>query len=200
MNKYPELFSSSLSNPPLSDLTMKDDHSPENMNCEETLPSLLATTNESSNMQASPSSVATEANVVPLQLSISSSESTTQPQKSSVDPLQGQSASSTALPFTNTPTQETPPYPPTFAEIVALITSGADIPGIKDIPNVVYPMSMAAKPTAQRRRKPWEKDIPEDTILNGMKEGTFGDQRDHYIVQELPEENTLDDGHSSVVV
>lgn len=71
-----------------------------------------------------------------------------------------------------------------------MITSGAEIPGIKTIPDVVYPLTSAAKPSAPRRRKPWETDVPDDIILNGMKEGTFGDHRDNYIVQELPEEDT----------
>jgi hypothetical protein len=111
-----------------------------------------------------------------------------------------QPVSSTPLPFTNPTTQESAPYPPTFAEIVALITSGAEIPGIKDVPNVIYPMSMATKPSAPRRRKPWEKDIPEDVILNGMKEGTFGDHRDNHIIQEFPEDDVPKDSNSSVIV
>jgi hypothetical protein len=141
-------------------------------------------------MQTSPSSVADGATVVPLQTPLSSSQKAIQPPNFFVDPFRDPLASSIELPpIINPRTQEPAPYPPTFTEIVALITSGAEVPGIKDIPDVVYPISMAAKPTAQRRRKPWEKDIPEDIILNGMKEGTFGDQRDYHIVQELPEEN-----------
>ena len=72
------------------------------------------------------------------------------------------------------------PYPPTFAEIVELITSGKPIPGIKDIPPTLL-TSQATKPTASKRRKPWEKELPSE-------EGTFGDRRDEIIVQELPEE------------
>jgi hypothetical protein len=72
------------------------------------------------------------------------------------------------------------PYPPTFAEIVELITSGKPIPGIKDIPPTLL-TSQATKPTASKRRKPWEKELPSE-------EGTFGDRRDEVIVQELPEE------------
>jgi hypothetical protein len=72
------------------------------------------------------------------------------------------------------------PYPPTFAEIVELITSGKPIPGIKDIPPTLL-TSQATKPTASKRRKPWEKELP-------LEEGTFGDRRDEIIVQELPEE------------
>ncbi|KAG9233127.1 hypothetical protein BJ875DRAFT_485424 [Amylocarpus encephaloides] len=83
---------------------------------------------------------------------------------------------------------EQAPYPSTFAEIVALITSGAEIPGIMEIPNIVLP-HLASKPTIPRRRKPWETDIPEDVILNGPGEGTFGDRRDNHIVQEFPEDD-----------
>jgi hypothetical protein len=72
------------------------------------------------------------------------------------------------------------PYPPTFAEIVELITSGKPIPGIKDIPPTLL-TSQATKPTASKRRKPWDKELPSE-------EGMFGDRRDEIIVQELPEE------------
>ncbi|KAF4631786.1 hypothetical protein G7Y89_g6343 [Cudoniella acicularis] len=81
------------------------------------------------------------------------------------------------------------PYPPTFAEIIELITSGAPIPGIMEIPDTVL-TSQATAPKATKRRKPWEKDIPEEIIINGTGEGTFGDvRRDEVIVQELPEES-----------
>jgi Family of unknown function (DUF5572) len=76
---------------------------------------------------------------------------------------------------------EKPPNPIRFDEIVALITSGKPIPGIKDIPPTVL-SDQATKPTASRRRKPWEKD--EDMAV---KEQTFGDQRDEVIIQATPE-------------
>jgi hypothetical protein len=72
------------------------------------------------------------------------------------------------------------PYPPTFAEIVELITTGAPIPGIKDIPPTLL-TSQATEPKASKRRKPWEKELPSEV-------GTFGDRRDEIIVQEYPEE------------
>jgi hypothetical protein len=81
------------------------------------------------------------------------------------------------------------PYPPTFAEIVQLITTGAPIPGIKDIPPTLL-TDKATKPMASKRRKPWETDVPEEVIEGkegGKVEGTFGDRRDDVIVQELPE-------------
>ncbi|CAG8982374.1 hypothetical protein HYALB_00007496 [Hymenoscyphus albidus] len=85
--------------------------------------------------------------------------------------------------------EQSAPYPPTFAEIVELISSGTPIPGIRDIPCVPAP-HLASKSSLPRRRKPWETDIPEEVILNGPGEGMFGDHRDNYIVQEYPEEET----------
>jgi hypothetical protein len=70
-------------------------------------------------------------------------------------------------------------YPTSFADIVALIESGKPIPGIMDIPDTVLP-EKATKPTASRRRKPWEKD--EAPIPVG--EGTFGNERDTTISPE----------------
>jgi hypothetical protein len=84
------------------------------------------------------------------------------------------------------PADETPPYPTPFAEIVALITSGRPIPGIKDIPPTVLP-EKATKPSASRRKKPWEKDG------NPLEEQrTFGDRRDEAIMQDVPEEPGLE--------
>jgi hypothetical protein len=90
------------------------------------------------------------------------------------------------------------PYPPTFAEIVELITSGKPIPGIKEIPPTLL-TDQASQPSASKRRKPWEKDVSEEAVqgagfaLPGSEgegkrvEGTFGDHRDEVIVQDLPE-------------
>ncbi|PMD56317.1 uncharacterized protein K444DRAFT_536142 [Hyaloscypha bicolor E] len=80
--------------------------------------------------------------------------------------------------------QKTAPYPPTFAQIVALITSNQPIPGIKEIPNILS--TEISEPKLPKRRKPWEKDVPED-VIQGRAGGTFGDHRDEYIKQELPE-------------
>lgn len=100
--------------------------------------------------------------------------------------------------MTLTSEKGTAPYPPTFAEIVELITSGKPIPGIKEIlPTLLT--DQASKPTASKRRKPWEKDVPEGAVqgagatLPGGEgedkkvEGTFGDHRDEVVVQDLPE-------------
>jgi hypothetical protein len=75
---------------------------------------------------------------------------------------------------------EKPPNPVRFDEIVALITSGKPIPGIKDIPPTVL-SDQATKPAASKRRKPWEKD--EDLAVN---EKTFCDRRDEVILQDTP--------------
>lgn len=79
------------------------------------------------------------------------------------------------------------PYPPTFAQIIELITSGAPIPGIIDVPDIVRP-ELASVSKLPKRRKPWEKDVPEEVIQATTGEGLFGDERDRYIAQELPEE------------
>ncbi|PQE09830.1 myb dna-binding domain protein [Rutstroemia sp. NJR-2017a BBW] len=75
------------------------------------------------------------------------------------------------------------PYPQSFADIVALITSGAPIPGIREIPDTLL-TDQASKPVASKRRKPWEKDVDEETIQGGT--GTFGDHRDTIVPQEYP--------------
>ncbi|KAJ3120009.1 hypothetical protein HK100_000066 [Physocladia obscura] len=52
--------------------------------------------------------------------------------------------------------QEQPVYPPTFAEICALVAKGEPVPGIRLIPTTVHDKSLASISTAQRRPKPWE--------------------------------------------
>ncbi|KAA8571782.1 hypothetical protein MFRU_035g00280 [Monilinia fructicola] len=85
-------------------------------------------------------------------------------------------------PASTTTDQKTAPYPPSFAEIVAMIQAGVPIPGIRDIPDTVL-TDQGTKPVARKRRKPWEKDVDEETIQGG---GTFGDHRDIIIQQEYP--------------
>ncbi|KUJ09115.1 uncharacterized protein LY89DRAFT_724634 [Mollisia scopiformis] len=77
------------------------------------------------------------------------------------------------------------PYPRSFAEIVELITSGKPIPGIKEIHTTVCP-ELATKPILPKRRKPWEKDVPQEQI-DGKIGGLFGDHRDIHISQEYPD-------------
>jgi len=48
------------------------------------------------------------------------------------------------------------PYPPTFSQIVDLITTGQPIPGIKDIPDTIL-AGQETQPTTAKRKKPWEK-------------------------------------------
>ncbi|KAF8853520.1 hypothetical protein BDZ45DRAFT_677631 [Acephala macrosclerotiorum] len=97
---------------------------------------------------------------------------------------------STTLPSSHATTSEPinsvgAPYPKSFADIVELITSGKPIPGIKDIPEGVRP-EQASIPVLPKRRKPWERDVPEAQI-QGEIGGVFGDERDIYIPQELPD-------------
>lgn len=85
---------------------------------------------------------------------------------------------------------KTAPYPPTFAQIVEMITSGAPIPGIREIPNITLP-DQASVSTMAKRRKPWETDeVPEEQI-QGKVGGIFGDERDRVIVQEYPEDEAV---------
>ena len=49
------------------------------------------------------------------------------------------------------------PYPPSFSQIVELITNGQPIPGVKEVPNVVLE-GQASQPTTAKRKKPWEQD------------------------------------------
>lgn len=76
-------------------------------------------------------------------------------------------------------TDANPSYPTSFADIVALINSGAPIPGIMEIPDTVL-ADKATQPVASKRRKPWEKE-EEPKIAEG--EGTFGNARDTIIPQ-----------------
>jgi len=47
------------------------------------------------------------------------------------------------------------PYPTSFSQIVALITEGQSIPGIKEVPDTVLE-GQASQPNTARRKKPWE--------------------------------------------
>lgn len=87
---------------------------------------------------------------------------------------------------TSLPAEETPPYPVPFADIVAMITSGQPIPGIKDIPPTVL-SGQATQPLANKRRKPWEKEEP-----LAAEHKTFGDRRDDVIVQSMPDDQVTD--------
>ncbi|KAI4127862.1 MAG: hypothetical protein LQ347_004425 [Umbilicaria vellea] len=61
--------------------------------------------------------------------------------------------SSTASP----PAPPAAPYPPTFSQIVELITTGQAIPNIKEIPDTLLE-GQESQATAAKRKKPWEKD------------------------------------------
>lgn len=70
----------------------------------------------------------------------------------------------TAQSSTNPPA----PYPPTFTQIVDLITTGQPIPGIKDIPDIVL-AGQETQPTTAKRKKPWEKDSV-DVVADGNRD------------------------------
>ncbi|KAI9877752.1 MAG: hypothetical protein M1830_002917 [Pleopsidium flavum] len=76
----------------------------------------------------------------------------------------------TTLPSTNPPA----PYPPTFSQIVDLITTGQPIPGIKDIPDTVL-AGQETQTTTAKRSKPWEKD----DINLGVEENGETPVREH---------------------
>ena len=61
-----------------------------------------------------------------------------------------------AVTTTVSPANPPAPYPPTFSQIVDLITTGQPIPGIKDIPDTVL-AGQETQPTTAKRKKPWEK-------------------------------------------
>ena len=79
------------------------------------------------------------------------------------------------------PTQ--PAYPPSFAELVDMITQNKPIPGIEEIPDTVIPDSsltslpqdVSSERTAppQGRRKPWEKTASiEEPVSEGSGKGS----------------------------
>jgi len=68
--------------------------------------------------------------------------------------MNGTSSNSALEPAT--PTQPPAVYTPTFDEIVALIQTGQDIPGIRDIPDTVL-TGQGSTATTPARRKPWER-------------------------------------------
>ena len=76
-----------------------------------------------------------------------------------------------------------------------MIQEGKPVPGIKDIPPTVL-SDKATKPTASRRKKPWEKI---DGSLVGENEGTFGNDRDRIIQQDVKEDGALIAGDEATV-
>ncbi|RQM04749.1 hypothetical protein DH86_00004059 [Scytalidium sp. 3C] len=102
--------------------------------------------------------------------SLENSNRQAKPDDASANPTEGDAASKDA------------PYPSSFAEIVALITAGKPIPGIREIPPTVLE-DQATKPAASKRRKPWEKESEDVNV----EEGTFGDKRDFVLEQDVPD-------------
>lgn len=64
------------------------------------------------------------------------------------------------------------PYPPTFSQIVDLISTGLPIPGIKDIPDTVL-AGQETQPSTAKRKKPWEK--AETEAMGGVQGGQRAD-------------------------
>ncbi|KAK9458566.1 uncharacterized protein V1516DRAFT_682504 [Lipomyces oligophaga] len=56
----------------------------------------------------------------------------------------------------NSNEQEIARYPSSFSHIVELITTGQEIPGIKQIPNILLGDAAASNSVKAVRRKPWE--------------------------------------------
>ncbi|POY75728.1 hypothetical protein BMF94_1351 [Rhodotorula taiwanensis] len=59
-----------------------------------------------------------------------------------------------------------PPYPPTFAELAQMIATGAPVPGIRDIPDLLAE-GKPSESTAQVPKKPWERagdGVPADAM------------------------------------
>ncbi|KAK9480252.1 hypothetical protein V1514DRAFT_325880 [Lipomyces japonicus] len=57
----------------------------------------------------------------------------------------------------NESNEPTIPYPLSFARIVQLITTGQEVPGIKQIPHIVLGEHAASAHELPQRRKPWER-------------------------------------------
>jgi hypothetical protein len=79
------------------------------------------------------------------------------------------------------PAEGTPPYPVPFADIVALISSGKPIPGIRNIPSTVL-TDQATQPAADKRKKPWEKNKTQS-----LEQSTFEDLSVEAVAQTMPE-------------
>ncbi|GAA5917538.1 hypothetical protein JCM8208_005068 [Rhodotorula glutinis] len=91
------------------------------------------------------------------------SSSQTRPDLEQPAPLEALSSVPPADPPASTAAD--PPYPPTFAELAALIASGEPIPGIRDIPDELAP-EPPSEPKAPARRKPWEDQVERATAGN----------------------------------
>ena len=96
---------------------------------------------------------------------------------SSSAPAQNPETSSSEVPSTTAADASQPAYPPTFAELVDLITQNKPIPGIEEIPDTVIPDASLTAPsddslalgadTRMGRRKPWEKESQGEELEEG---------------------------------
>ncbi|KAK0122365.1 hypothetical protein ONS95_010606 [Cadophora gregata] len=140
---------------------------------------------------ASPSN--TQSNSTPItQATSTQSQAQAQPATTNTPNMALSNTPTYPTSFTSPSTTVTPgaqpgaPYPRSFAEIVALIQSGEPIPGIREIDDTPMGLAASSPSVMPKRRKPWEKDVPEE-IIQGRGPGTFGDHRDHQIQQEYPD-------------
>ncbi|GAA6045555.1 hypothetical protein NBRC10513_007915 [Rhodotorula toruloides] len=95
------------------------------------------------------------------------------------------SASSSSQPPSSSSSD--PPYPPTFAQLAALIATGAPIPGIKEIPDKLA----EGEPSESResvRRKPWEKE----------GEGAAAERDEGTMLEEGADETMAEEGSGQV--
>jgi len=104
-----------------------------------------------------------------------------QPDLEQPAPLEALSSVPPTLPPASTAAD--PPYPPTFAELAALIASGEPIPGIRDIPDELAP-EPASEPKAQARRKPWEDQVDRETAGSVGLDGERLEQDKHENAEE----------------
>ncbi|GAA5893157.1 hypothetical protein JCM6882_003900 [Rhodosporidiobolus microsporus] len=87
------------------------------------------------------------------------------PASSSSAPQPPPSSSSAAAP----PAGDDPPYPPTFAQLAHLISTGAAIPGIRDIPDKLAEGEESEPRLAKTAGgKPWER------VVQGQTAGVVG--------------------------
>ncbi|GAA5828046.1 hypothetical protein JCM11251_005708 [Rhodosporidiobolus azoricus] len=85
-------------------------------------------------------------------------------------------------PSTSSSSSDEPPYPPTFSQLAHLISTGAPIPGIRDIPDQLAEGEPSEPKLARTQGgKPWEKVLEGQTAgvvgLEGRGEGERGQER-----------------------
>lgn len=89
------------------------------------------------------------------------------------------------------PPQEPAPYPPTFSQIVELITTGQTIPGIRHVPDTLL-SGLESPAVRAARRKPWEEKVGKRGVEGdgggvggGVRDEKGGDGGDRQVVGEV---------------